>query len=59
MGQEFAQLREWSEARELDWFLLAEDEHVQIQNWVRDLRIFINATRRCMNRIILGMALNG
>ena len=37
MGQEFAQLREWSEARELDWFLLAEDEHVQIQNWVRDL----------------------
>ena len=37
MGQEFAQLREWSEARELDWFLLAEDEHIQIQNWVRDL----------------------
>lgn len=24
MGQEFAQLREWSEERELDWFLLAE-----------------------------------
>ena len=37
MGQEFAQLREWSEERELDWFLLAEDEHVQMQNWVRDL----------------------
>jgi len=37
MGQEFAQLREWSEERELDWFLLAEDEHQQIQNWVRDL----------------------
>lgn len=37
MGQEFAQLREWSEARELDWYLLAEDEHQQIQNWVRDL----------------------
>ena len=27
MGQEFAQLREWSEERELDWFLLAEKEH--------------------------------
>lgn len=37
MGQEFAQLREWSEERELDWFLLAEPEHQQIQNWYRDL----------------------
>lgn len=37
MGQEFAQLREWSEERELDWFLLAEKEHQAIQNWVRDL----------------------
>ena len=37
MGQEFAQLREWSEERELDWFLLAEKEHQQIQNWVKDL----------------------
>ena len=37
MGQEFAQLREWSEKRELDWFLLAEEPHQQIQNWVRDL----------------------
>ncbi len=37
MGQEFAQLREWSEERELDWFLLAENEHRQVQNWVRDL----------------------
>ena len=37
MGQEFAQLREWSEERELDWFLLAEPEHQVIQNWYRDL----------------------
>ena len=37
MGQEFAQLREWSEERELDWYLLAEREHQAIQNWVRDL----------------------
>ena len=37
MGQEFAQLREWSDERELDWFLLEEPEHRQIQNWYRDL----------------------
>lgn len=37
MGQEFAQLREWSEKRELDWFLLEEPEHQYIQNWMRDL----------------------
>lgn len=37
MGQDFAQLREWSEERELDWFLLAEPEHQQIQNWYRAL----------------------
>lgn len=37
MGQDFAQLREWSEERELDWFLLAEKEHQAIQNWMRDL----------------------
>ena len=37
MGQEFAQLREWSEERELDWYLLAEPEHQAIQNWYKDL----------------------
>lgn len=37
MGQDFAQLREWSETRELDWFLLAEDNHQAIQNFTRDL----------------------
>ena len=37
MGQDFAQLREWSEERELDWYLLSEQPHQQMQNWVRDL----------------------
>ena len=37
LGQEIAQLREWSEERELDWYLLAEREHQAILNWVRDL----------------------
>ena len=37
MGQDFAQLREWSEERELDWYLLDEPEHQAIQAWMRDL----------------------
>ncbi len=37
MGQEFAQLREWSEKRELDWYLLDETYHRQMQDYVRDL----------------------
>ena len=37
MGQEFAQLREWSEERELDWFLLDNPGHKHIQNWVKKL----------------------
>lgn len=37
MGQEFAQLREWSEARSLDWFLLDKPMHRQMQNFVKKL----------------------
>lgn len=37
MGQEFGQLQEWSEERELDWYLLAEPAHRNIQAFVRDL----------------------
>ena len=37
LGQEFGQLREWSEERELDWFLLEEDSHKQLQTFVKDL----------------------
>lgn len=37
MGQEFAQLQEWSEERELDWYLLENPDHQHIQNWVREL----------------------
>ena len=37
MGQEFGQMREWSEERELDWYLLAEPLHKKLQDYVRDL----------------------
>lgn len=37
MGQDFAQLREWSEERELDWYLLAEKEHAQVHEVMKEL----------------------
>ena len=37
MGQDFGQLREWSEARELDWYLLREENHQKLQQYVSDL----------------------
>ena len=37
MGQEFAQLQEWSEARELDWYLLEQDQHRELQAFVKAL----------------------
>ncbi len=37
MGQDFAQKREWSEERELDWFLLGEDLHKGMHDYVAKL----------------------
>jgi 1,4-alpha-glucan branching enzyme len=37
MGGEFAQTREWSEARELDWSLVQFPEHAGVLRLVRDL----------------------
>ena len=37
MGQDFAQGREWSEERELDWWLLGKEIHVQLNDYFREL----------------------
>ena len=37
MGQEFGQEREWSEARELDWFLLENPLNHGMQEYVKEL----------------------
>ncbi|MBQ6384600.1 MAG: 1,4-alpha-glucan branching protein GlgB [Lachnospiraceae bacterium] len=37
MGQEFGQQREWSEEREIDWFLLENPFNAQLKDYVRDL----------------------
>jgi 1,4-alpha-glucan branching enzyme len=34
MGQEFGQLAEWSESRTLDWWLLDQPSHAQLQRFV-------------------------
>lgn len=41
MGQDFAQIREWSEERSIDWFLLDnEPAHRELNNYYRDLLHF-------------------
>ncbi|MBR4966441.1 MAG: 1,4-alpha-glucan branching protein GlgB, partial [Lachnospiraceae bacterium] len=37
MGQEFAQEREWSEERELDWFLLENELNKGMQDYMKEL----------------------
>lgn len=40
MGDEFAQTREWSEERELDWHLLQHEPHEKMRQYMKDLNIF-------------------
>lgn len=37
MGQEFGQIDEWAEHRSLDWHLLENGKHKEIQTYVKDL----------------------
>lgn len=45
MGQDFGQHQEWSEARELDWFLLEKDRNRQLQNFMRALLHIYNKNK--------------
>ena len=47
MGQDFAQAQEWSEARELDWYLLDNPNHRKVHDWVKEL-LHIYKDNRCM-----------
>jgi 1,4-alpha-glucan branching enzyme len=47
MGQDFGQLREWSEERELDWILLSDKKHLGLQLFVKELLKIYN-NNRCM-----------
>lgn len=44
MGQEFAQRREWSEERELDWYLYADDTHRQVAEVMKRLLSLYRST---------------
>lgn len=50
MGQEFGQASEWSEARELDWYLLENPNHKKIQNWTKEL-LHIYKNNPCMYQL--------
>ncbi len=44
MGGEFGQIREWSEARSLDWHLLDAADHAGLRDLVRDLNGLYRST---------------
>ncbi len=50
MGQDIAQLREWSEEREIDWYLLEDSRHKGIQTFFREL-LHIYRKYPCMYEI--------
>ena len=60
MGQEFGQEREWSEARELDWFLLQNELNQGLQDYVAGaVRSFIENIPVCMRSTTAGTVLSG
>jgi 1,4-alpha-glucan branching enzyme len=44
MGQEFGQLAEWSESRALDWWLLDQPSHAQLQHFVGEMNSVYRAS---------------
>lgn len=47
MGQEFGQKNEWSEKRELDWYLLEQPVHRNLQNFVKAL-LHLYRNNKCL-----------
>ena len=47
MGQDFGQHREWSENRELDWFLLEKEPNHQLQLFVKEL-LHLYKSNKCL-----------
>jgi 1,4-alpha-glucan branching enzyme len=54
MGSEFGHFTEWSEARELDWFLLDFEHHARTHDFVRDLNTFYRNDRPCWHNDFSG-----
>ena len=50
MGQEFGQEREWSEARELDWFLLSDEQNAGMKKYVGKL-LNLYRSHKCLYEI--------
>ena len=47
MGQDFGQHREWSEEREVDWFLLEKEPNPQLQLFVKEL-LHLYKSNKCL-----------
>ena len=47
MGQDFGQHREWSEKRELDWFLLDKEPNRHLQTFVKEL-LHLYKSNKCL-----------
>jgi len=47
MGQDFGQHREWSEKRELDWFLLDKEPNLHLQAFVKEL-LHLYKNNKCL-----------
>ena len=47
MGQDFGQYREWSEKRELDWFLLDKEPNRHLQAFVKEL-LHLYKNNKCL-----------
>ena len=47
MGQDFGQHREWSEKRELDWFLLDKEPNRHLQTFVKEL-LHLYKNNKCL-----------